>query len=158
MSNLRKKLTIGWKEWGALPLLNIIVLKMKVDTGARTSALHAFDIKTKKKKGVESLHFKVRPLERRDDIIISCEAPLIDERIVMDSGGHQELRPVIKTPLVLGPHVFEIEITLTDRKEMSSRMLLGRSAIRGLFLVDAAKNFLMGIHPEQEKYLLRTKK
>ena len=136
---------IGWREWVALPELNIPAIKVKVDTGARTSALHAFKLETFKRAGDDYVRFWIHPLQKRTDIEIISEALIIDKRIVKDSGGHAEERYVIKTPIKLGDMQWEIELTLTSREDMMFRMLLGRSAITdGNLIVNPDTSFLFG--------------
>lgn len=132
--------TLGWREWVALPELGIPLIKAKVDTGARTSAIHAFRIERPSPKLVR---FAVRPLQKSPEEVW-CEAEFLEDRWVSDSGGHRELRPVILTPVVLGPHRWKIEVTLTARDNMLFRMLLGRTALKNHYVVDPASSFLMG--------------
>ena len=137
--------TIGWREWASLPELGIPAIKVKIDTGARTSALHAFKLETFEHDGREYLRFWIHPLQRKTQIEIVCEAPVLDKRTVKDSGGHAEERYVIKTPVRIGDRQWEIELTLTSREDMLFRMLLGRSAIvDGGLTVDPDKSFLHG--------------
>ncbi len=136
-------LTIGWREWVTLPDLALRV-KAKVDTGARTSVLHAFDVETLTRGEVEWVRFRMHPKQYRVDRVVVCEAPLADIRRVTDSGGHSELRPVIESTLALGGRAWRIEITLTSRDDMRFRMLLGRSALRQRALVDPARSYLTG--------------
>ena len=135
------KLIVGWREWAALPQLKIKRIKLKVDTGARTSALHAFNIRPLKKGGKDLVQFEVHPIQRNEDLIRSCVCPIRDYRWVMDSGGKREKRFVIETPIRLGSMEWPIEITLTDRDQMRFRMLLGRSAVKHHFLVDPAGSY-----------------
>ena len=126
------KLQIGWREWLVLPELGIPRIKAKIDTGARTSALHAFFIESYNHLGQEMVRFGVHPLQRRLDLEFICTCPVKDYRRVSDSGGHQEMRYVIETMLQLGPLSYPIEITLTNRDNMKFRMLLGRTALQGI--------------------------
>ena len=135
---------LGWREWIALPDLGIDAIKAKVDTGARTSALHAFRIKTFEEDGVRRVRFQVHPLQRRKRPSIECEAEVIDERRVTSSNGQKELRLVIKTPIEIGGKTWPVELTLTNRDEMSFRMLLGRQAVRGHAIIDPGRSFCAG--------------
>ncbi len=139
----RKKLkTIGWREWVSLPDLGILNIKAKVDTGARTSALHAFALHPFKEDGKDKIRFDIHPVQHNVMEVVTCVADIIDKRWVTDSGGHREERFVILTTLVMGKRKMPIEITLTERDTMLFRMLLGRNAIRKRFLVNPARSFL----------------
>jgi len=127
-----ERIEIGWREWLALPELNIPFIKAKIDTGARSSALHAFFVEPFRKDGCEMVRFGVHPLQGREDIEIICESPIKDYRQVSDSGGHQEMRYVIETIAKLGENSWPIEMTLTNRDSMKFRMLLGRTAMKGM--------------------------
>lgn len=131
---------LGWREWVALPELGIPLIKAKVDTGARTSAIHAFQIERPSPKLVR---FGVRPMQKSLEEVW-CEAEFLEDRWVSDSGGHRELRPVILTPVILGAHRWKIEVTLTARDNMLFRMLLGRTALEDRYVVDPSSSFLMG--------------
>lgn len=134
--------TIGWREWVALPALQIPAIKAKVDTGARTSALHAFALQPIQENGKQKIRFDIHPFQHNTDMIITCVADVIDKRWVTDSGGHQEERFVIETDMVIGESCYTIEITLTERENMLFRMLLGRSALSKRFIVNPARSFL----------------
>ncbi len=137
-------MVLGWREWLALPDLGLTLIKAKVDTGARTSTLHAFYVDTFHRGGQLYARFGVHPLQRRADVVIHGEAPVIDQRNVSDSGGHREQRYIIETRLLLGGREWPIELTLTNRESMLFRMLLGRTAIAGNALVDPARSFVNG--------------
>lgn len=136
---------IGWKEWCALPELDLPAIKAKIDTGARTSALHAFDIEPFMKKKISYIRFKIHPLEKNRRFTSICEAPLLENRVVISSNGEREKRPVIITTIAIAGIRMKTELTLTARHQMNFRMLLGRKALRqGRFTVDPAKSFMAG--------------
>lgn len=135
---------IGWREWVTLPTLGVPSIKVKVDTGARTSSLHAFDVEEFVRGKRAMVRFSIHPEQRRSKPVIVAEAPLADRRTVTPSSGHSELRPVILTTIELLDRSLEVELTLTNRDAMGFRMLLGRQAVRGHFLVDAGRSFLNG--------------
>jgi len=135
------KPVIGWREWVALSDLGVERMKAKIDTGARTSAIHAFDIELYKKRGQDWVRFAVHPYQKNDTDIRTCTCPVQESRVVTNSGGSQERRLVIETQLTLGNQKWPIEMTLTNRDQMGFRILLGRTAIKGRFLVDPGKSF-----------------
>ncbi len=138
----QERATIGWREWLALSELGIGRIKAKIDTGARSSSLHAFDIHVTGEGKHPWVHFKVHPIQRDSVTIVQCKVRLHEYRHVRSSSGHSELRPIIRTPMLLGDETWPIELTLTSRDEMGFRMLLGREAIRGRFVVDPNRSYL----------------
>jgi len=138
-------LLVGWREWVSLPQLGLPAIKAKIDTGARTSAIHAFDIEPiKKNDGQDWLAFSVQPVQRDVNITCRCEARLIDVRRVTDSGGHAADRYFIETELQIGTHTRTIEMTLSQRTDMLFRMLLGRTAMVPGIQVDPSLSFTLG--------------
>lgn len=137
-------ITLGWREWVHLPELGLVDIKAKVDTGARTSALHAFEVRKFDANGCARVEFKMHPNQRDLNTVVTCVADVIDRRTVRDSGGHAEDRWVIETPVRIGDRVWPIEVTLTARDDMLFRMLLGRTALKGRALVDPGRSYLFG--------------
>jgi ribosomal protein S6--L-glutamate ligase len=132
---------LGWEEWIALPELGLPAIKVKVDTGARTSALHAAFVEPFGPKRAPKVRFGVHPVPGRADLEIVCEAPVVDRREVRSSNGEREERYVIATPIRIGDREWPIEVTLTNRDTMVYRMLLGRQAIIKGVLVDPSASF-----------------
>lgn len=126
---------VGWREWLALPELGLPAIKAKIDTGARTSALHAWRVEPYSDGGAPWVRFFMHPLQRDQTLSTVCSAPVHDRRAVSDSGGHRETRYVITTTVRLGRHERTAEMTLTDRDTMLFRMLLGRTAMSGLRVI-----------------------
>ncbi len=143
----RKKRIIGWREWASLPDWNIQAIRVKVDTGARTSAIHAYKIRPFEKDGKLHVRFYVHPRRRFRKPEVMCEAPVLDHRIVTSSNGAKEERYVVRTRLKLGLRTWPIELTLTNRDELSFRMLLGRHALKGRYLVDSGASYRLGKLP-----------
>jgi hypothetical protein len=146
------KKTIGWREWLAFPELGIPAIKAKVDTGARTSCLHAFFVEPYQDQGANWVRFGIHPLQGNTQEEIVCHAPVKDRRVVRDSGGHEEVRYVIETAIMLGNETTRAEVTLTDRDSMKFRALLGRTAIRGRYVVDSGRSFLRGKRKKRRRH------
>ena len=135
---------LGWREWVSFPDLDLPAVKAKVDTGARTSALHAFDVQKDTGPGGEWVSFSVQPLQRNQKVIRRCKARVIDTRRVTDSGGHTEERIFVETRVQIGALIRTIELTLTERHNMLFRMLLGRTALVPDIHVNPGKSYLAG--------------
>lgn len=144
MQNNNQKLTLGWREWVALPDLGLPALKAKVDTGAKTSALHAYYTEKYQLDGVDMVKFLIHPIQRNFDFHVECHAPIKDFREVTDSGGHSEMRYVIESNIVIGRRQWPIELTLTNRDTMRFRMLLGRRAMENQAIVKPEASYLNG--------------
>ncbi|NNE08112.1 MAG: ATP-dependent zinc protease [Gemmatimonadetes bacterium] len=134
---------IGWREWVGLPDLAVERIKAKVDTGARTSSLHAFDMEHFSRRNQAWIHFSIHPMQRDSKQIIECEFPIHDLRTVRSSNGRKELRPVIRTHLHLNGDDWLIDLNLTSRDLMGFRMLLGREAVRNRYAVNPGRSFLV---------------
>jgi len=139
-----QKLILGSEEWCSFPELGIPAIKARVDSGAKTSALHAINISPFIKEGEPWVKFDINPIQNNVKTIIHCEAPLIDKRIVKSSSGFREQRFVIQTTVDIGELQWPIEMTLTNRDSMGFRMLLGREAMSGRALVDPERKYVLG--------------
>lgn len=135
---------IGWREWVALPDLGIAAVKPKIDTGARSSSLHAMGIEEFRRSDALWVRFRVHPIQRNTQITVEAEAEVLEYRNVTSSSGQRSLRPVILTDIEVLGQRWPIELTLADRDSMGFRMLLGREAIRGRFFVDAGRSYYGG--------------
>ncbi|SMF83000.1 ATP-dependent zinc protease [Pseudobacteriovorax antillogorgiicola] len=140
----KEKMVIGWREWVQLPDLGIKSIKAKIDTGARTSSLHAFDVETFKRREIEYVRFKVHPKQKDSKFTVKCEARILEYRLVKSSTGHSSERPVIITEIHMLGKAWDIELTLANRDEMGFRMLLGREGMRERLIVDPGKSFYGG--------------
>lgn len=139
----------GWREWASLPGVGVPWIKAKLDTGARSSALHAFDIETAHRGGREFVRFGVHPWQNSEADAVSLELPVHDRRTVRSSSGHAEERLVVVLDLVLLGRPITAEVTLSNRDDMGFRMLIGREALQQGFLVDSASSFLGGRAPRE---------
>lgn len=141
---------IGWREWVGLPDLGIKWIKVKVDTGARSSSLHAFDVEDFERDGEKWVRFCIHPVQRKSDKTIVAEAKVLEYRSVRSSSGKASMRPVIVTNISLLGVSWPVELTLANRDEMGFRMLLGREAFRNRFLVDAGSSYY-GDKPKRKR-------
>lgn len=142
-------LLVGWQEWCNLPKLRLPALKAKLDTGAKTSALHAESIRIFRRNKERFVRFTVCPLQKNTEIQRTCTARVVGQKTIMSSTGHKEKRWIIRTPVRLGPLAWEVEISLTNRDPLSFRMLLGRDALKRQVLIDPSKTMLTRtLHPE----------
>lgn len=136
---MMEKLELGWREWVSLPALGLPFIKAKIDTGARTSALHATKMRVVRRGDKRFIRFNTQPLQKNSDYTVECVAPLVDRRYVTDSGGNRELRYIIEVPISMNSKKWNVEVSLTNRKKMRFRMLLGRTALTDcLVLPDAS--------------------
>ena len=135
---------LGWREWISFPGLNIHKIKAKIDTGARTSALHAFMVEPFSHEGQPWVRFAIHPIQGNTETVVECESPIKDQRIVRDSGGHDELRYVIDAHIAIGEDLIHSEVTLTDRDTMLFRVLLGRTALRTRYVIHPGKSYMQG--------------
>jgi hypothetical protein len=134
----------GWREWVGLPGLGVPWVKAKLDTGARSSALHAFDVEELERDGETWVRYAVRPWQRSDEDLVTAESRVLDRRAVRSSSGHAEERYVVSLDVTIGGRTVAAEVTLSNRDEMGFRMLIGREALRGGFLVDPGRSYLGG--------------
>lgn len=136
--------TVGWREWVSLPDWNVSFIKVKVDTGARTSSLHADRIELYQKDGLSRVRFIICPWQNNESGAVEVDSPVLNVRDIRSSSGIAEQRPVIPARICLSGIEFDAELTLTNRNQMGFRMLLGREAIRSRFLVDSGRSYLTG--------------
>ena len=157
-SNLMQQVTniieLGWREWVALPNLNLPAVKVKVDTGAKTSALHSFDIQRYRSNNIDMVKFLVNPVQKNTQLVVECHSPILDQRAVIDSGGHKEVRYVIESLISIGNKSWSIELSLTNRDTMQFRMLLGRRAMEQCAIVKPGASYLNGKLDHQILYNL----
>lgn len=138
---------VGWREWVQLPDVGVPWVKAKIDTGARTSSIHAYDVEPFTNDGVDWVRFRVRPWQESTDDEVTVECPVHDVRPVRSSSGHVEERYVVKMKITLVGRVVTVEVTLSNRDQMGFRMLVGRQALRRGFVVDSGRSFLGGRAP-----------
>ena len=136
--------TIGWREWVRLPDLGVGRLKAKIDTGARSSSLHAFDIAISNQNSVDQVRFKIQPSQNDESHVLDVCVPIFEFRKVRSSNGQTTLRPVIRTTIELFKTKYEIDVTLFDRTKMGFRMLIGREALKNRFVVDSSLSYCGG--------------
>lgn len=149
-------LIVGWKEWVSLPELALPAIKAKIDTGAATSSIHAYNIVQLTKNGKKFIEYELHPLQKNKKVIIKCLSPLIGHRKVRSSSGKLQTRPVIRTSIKIGEFTWTIDVNLTNRDSMGMRMLIGREALAGRVLVNPTQRFLHGkIGPKKAKELYR---
>jgi hypothetical protein len=144
----KPKPLIGWREWVGLPDLGVAHIKAKIDTGARSSSLHTFDVEEFQRDGQPWVRFHVFPRQHCDQTRVWTEAPVLEHRDIRSSNGQMSSRPVIRTRVLILGKKYRIDLTLADRSEMGFRMLLGREAVRRRFVVDPGHSFLGGVPPK----------
>lgn len=144
MTDLKNKVIVGCEEWCSFPSIGIPAIKARVDSGAKTSSIHAFNIETFRREGLLWVSFEVHPLQNNRKTVIRCERPVVDKRSIKSSSGVAETRYVIAVTMKLGTENWDVELTLANRDSMGYRMLLGREAMNGRLLVDPSASFRMG--------------
>jgi hypothetical protein len=137
------KLVLGWREWVSLPALGIARIKAKLDSGARTSTLHALRSQPYIERGAPRVRLHIEPTRRSGGAVVVVDCAVVDERTVSDSSGHRERRLVIESPLCIAGQQWPIEITITNRDAMMFRMLLGRTAMHGRIVVDPERSYVL---------------
>jgi hypothetical protein len=152
-----KKSQLGWREWVGVAAWNLPAIKAKIDTGARTSSLHALDPEVFSEKGAQYVRFLLMPVQRSLTLGLQVDAPLIDRRTVTNSGGTKQERLVVGVRITLGSIERDIEVTLANRRDMKFRMLLGRQALEG-FSIDPAASYLLGKSEDQRDFLRRVRR
>ena len=143
-SDVSHRRILGWREWVSLPCLGIASIKAKLDTGAKTSALHAWDLSLRKVDGQQWISFRVHSMQQDEVASVVCEAPLSDQRWVTNSSGTSERRYIISTNLQIGPSCWPIELSLTNRDSMEFPMIIGREAMRDRLIIDPTVSFRAG--------------
>ena len=133
---------LGWREWIGMPSFGIDRMKAKIDTGAKTSAIHAYKVREFERDGLLFVSFYIHPVQRKKKPEVYCEAPVADRRAVKSSNGKEEIRYVVRTELQIGSDVWPAEFTLTNRDQMGFRALVGREALRKRYVVDPSRSFV----------------
>jgi hypothetical protein len=151
-------LVAGWREWVSLPELGVGWVKAKLDTGARTSAIHAWDVREFERDGAEWVAFEIHPWQRSDLDPVLVELPILDRRTIRSSTGHEEERLVVAAMIRVVGRDLSAELTLTNRDDMGFRMLVGREAMRGELLVDPGRSYLGGKPPRRDRRRNRTER
>ena len=146
-SGVTRRRIVGWREWVSLPYFGIFAIKAKLDTGAKTSALHAWDLRLRMVDGRQWIRFSVHSMQENEVTPVVCEAPLSDRRWVTNSSGTRELRYIITTNLQIGSSCWPIELSLTNREGMEFPMIVGREAMRNRLLVDPSASYRAGGNP-----------
>ncbi len=144
MTELNAKLIIGCEEWCSFPELGIPAIKARIDSGAKTSSIHAYNIKSFKRDKKTWVSFEINPIQKNRRVVIKCEKPVIDKRAVKSSSGISEKRYVVSTPIKIGKNTWDIELTLANRDSMGFRMLLGREAMTNRIIIDPSLVFTLG--------------
>lgn len=147
---INDKIVVGSEEWCSFPALGVPLIKARVDSGAKTSSIHAFNIHTFKRDGRSWVSFEIHPLQHDRKITINCEAPVVDRRTVKSSSGQADKRYVISATMGMGGQSWVVELTLANRDSMGFRMLLGREAMNNRILVDPSASFLLGSKTKEE--------
>lgn len=148
-SGATRRRILGWREWVSLPCLGIGAIKAKLDTGAKTSALHAWDISLRMVDDRQWIRFRVPSMQRNKPTSVLCEAPLSDQRWVTNSSGAREQRYIINTKLQIGSRSWPIELSLTNREAMEYPMIIGREAMRNRLIIDPKASYRAGRHPKK---------
>lgn len=144
MSETESKTIVGCEEWCGFPDLGIPAIKARVDSGAKTSSIHAFNIHRFRRDGESWVSFEIHPIQNNRSTVIRCEKRVVDKRSIKSSTGVAETRYVVASTLKMGDHLWDIELTLANRDSMGYRMLLGREAMSGRMLVDPSLSFCLG--------------
>ena len=138
------QVVVGWREWVALPQAGVDWVKAKIDTGARSSSIHAFDLEILGQDDRELVRFSIHPWQRSDEEAHELTLPLLDRREVRSSNGQTEQRYAVAMDVTLAGRTITTVMTLSNRDEMGFRMLIGREALERGFLVDSSRSYAGG--------------